>query len=299
MLVLDDSRVGNLALGVVDHGHALVVLLVERLGLKAQAAILQRAQFKVVERVDRAAVDRLGGDIGLGGDQLLVLHAAAHLDALEHVGDHLGVAAHGDALVAVVEVVVVVGKAAGEALDDARGQVATVAAPLLLGVALHERLEDVAADERQRLLLEVLRLADVLGSHLLGDLGLGVCRRDDARPHLGEGVHVEGHVVDVAVEVGDRRVNVVVELGEAVDVVPDVLHRGVEDMCAVAVDLDALDVLGVDVAGDVVAPIDDQDRLAGALGGIGKDGARKAGTDDKVIELGHGYAPLYVNWTVT
>lgn len=100
-------------------------------------------------------------------------------------------------------------------------------------------------------------------------------------------------------EVGDRRVNVVVELGEAVDVVPDVLHRGVEDMCAVAVDLDALDVLGVDVAGDVVAPIDDQDRLAGALGGIGKDGARKAGTDDKVIELGHGYAPLYVNWTVT
>lgn len=71
MLVLDDARVGDLALGVVDHGHALVVLLVERLGLKSQAAVLQRAQLKVVERVDGAAVDRLGGDIGLGGDQLL------------------------------------------------------------------------------------------------------------------------------------------------------------------------------------------------------------------------------------
>ena len=147
VLVLDDARVGDLALGVVDHGHALVVLLVERLGLEAQAAVLQRAQLKVVERVDGAAVDRLGGDVGLGGGQLLVLHAAADLDALEHVGDHLGVAAHGDALVAVVEVVVVVGEAAGEALDDARGQVLAVAAPLLLGVALHERLEDVAAHE--------------------------------------------------------------------------------------------------------------------------------------------------------
>ena len=42
------------------------------------------------QRVDGAAVDRLGGDVGLGGGQLLVLHAAAHLDALEHVGDHLG-----------------------------------------------------------------------------------------------------------------------------------------------------------------------------------------------------------------
>lgn len=257
MLVLDDAGVGDLALGVVDHGHALVVGLVEGLGLETQAAVLERAQLEVVERVDGAAVDRLGGDVGLGGGQLLVLHAAADLDALEHVGDHLGVAAHGDALVAVVEVVVVVGEAAGEALDDARGQVLAVAAPLLLGVALHERLEDVAADERQRLLLEVLRLADVLGGHLLGDLGLGVGRRDDARPHLGEGVHVEGHVVHVAVEVGYRRVDVVVELGEAVDVAPDVLHGGVEDVRAVAVDLDALDVLGVDVAGDVVAAVDD------------------------------------------
>lgn len=299
VLVLDDARVGDLALGVVDHGNALVVLLVERLGLKAQATVLERAQLKVVERVDGAAVDRLGGDVGLGGGQLLVLHAAAHLDTLEHVGDHLGVAAHGDALVAVVEVVVVVGKAAGEALDDACGQVLAITAPLLLGVALHERLEDVAADERQRLLLEVLRLADVLGGHLLGDLGLGVGRRDDARPHLGEGVHVEGHIVHVAVEVGYRRVDVVVELGEAVDVVPNILHGSVEDMRAVAVDLDALDVLGVDIAGNVIAAIDNQDRLAGALGGIGKDGARKAGTDDKVIVLGHGYAPLYVNWTVT
>jgi len=292
VLVLDDARVGDLALGVVYHGHALVVLLVEGLGLEAQAAVLERAQLEVVERVDGAAVDRLGGDIGLGGDQLLVLHAAAHLDALEHVGDHLGVAAHGDALVAVIEVVVVVGKAAGEAFDDACGQVLAITAPLLLGVALHERLEDVAADERQRLLLEVRRLADVLGGHLLGDLGAGVGRRDDARPHLGEGVHVEGHVVHVAVEVGDRRVDVVVELGEAVDVVPDVLHGGVEDMCAVAVDLDALDVLGVDVAGDVVASVDDQDRLAGALGGVGEDGARKTGSDDEVIVLGHGCAPF-------
>ena len=70
VLVLDDARVGDLALGVVDHGHALVVGLVERLGLEAKAAVLERAQLKVVERVDGAAVDRPGGDTGLGGGQL-------------------------------------------------------------------------------------------------------------------------------------------------------------------------------------------------------------------------------------
>ena len=71
MLVLDDAGVGDLALGVVDHGHALVVGLVEGLGLETQAAVLERAQLEVVERVDGAAVDRLGGDVGLGGGQLL------------------------------------------------------------------------------------------------------------------------------------------------------------------------------------------------------------------------------------
>ena len=287
VLVLDDAGVGHLALGIVDDGDALVVLLVEGLGLEAEAAVLERSQLEVVERVDWSAVDGLGGDVGLLGDKVLVLDAAAHLDALEHVGDHLGVAAHGDALVTVVEVVVVVGEAAGEALDDARGKILAVAAPLLLGVALDERLEDVAAHEGERLLLEVLGLADALGRHLFGDLRLGVSRRDDARPHLGERVHVEGHVVHLAVEVRDRRVDVVVELGEAVDVIPDGPIRGVEDVRAVAVHLDALDVLRVDVAGDVVAAVDDEDGLAGAFGGVGEHGAGEARAHDEVVVLGH------------
>ena len=71
MLVLDDTGVGNLALGVVDHGNALVVLFVVRLGFKAQAAVLQRAQLKDVECSDGAAADRLDGEAGLGGNQSL------------------------------------------------------------------------------------------------------------------------------------------------------------------------------------------------------------------------------------
>lgn len=287
VLVLDDARVGHLSGGVVDHSHALVVRLVENLALEAKAAVLERAQPEVVERVDGATIDGPGGDVGLLGDELLVLDAAAHLDAVEHVGDHLGVAAHGDALVAVVEVVVVVGEAAGQALDDARGQVLAVAAPLLLRVALHERLEDVAAHERERLLLEVGGLADVLGGDLLRDLGAGVGRRDDAGPHPGERVHVERHVVHLSAEVGHGRVHVVVELGEAVHVVPDVPHRRVEDVGAVAVDVDALDLLGVDVAGDVVAAVDDEDGLAGLACGVCEHGAGQAGSDDEVVVLGH------------
>lgn len=57
-------------------------------------AMARFAYASVGKGVDGAAVDRLGGDVGLGGNRLLVLHAAAHLDALKHVGDHLGAPRH-------------------------------------------------------------------------------------------------------------------------------------------------------------------------------------------------------------
>lgn len=48
-------------------------------------------------------------------------------------------------------------------------------------------------------------------------------------------------------------------------VAPGVFYGSLEDVCAVMVDLDVLDVLAVDVAGDVVAALDDKDRLAARL----------------------------------
>ena len=108
-----------------------------------------------------------------------------------------------------------------------------------------------------------------------------------AGPHLGEGVHVERHVVHLALVVGHGRVDVVVELCEAVHVVPHVTHGGVEDVRAVHVHVDAVDVLGVDVAGHVVATVDDQAGLAGAAGLVGKNRTGDAGANNEVIVLGH------------
>ena len=147
VLVLDNTGVGGLAVGVVYHGDALVVLLVENLAFKSEAAVLERSKFEVVERVDGPAVDGAVGDVRLLGDEVAVFDAGTHLDTLEHALDHLGVATHGDALVAIIEIVVVVGEAAGETLDDGGREVLAVAAPLLLGVAFYKLLENVATDE--------------------------------------------------------------------------------------------------------------------------------------------------------
>src|SRR5699024_7532087 len=106
--------------------------------------------------------------------------------------------------------------------------------------------------------------------------------RDDA-PHLVEGVHVEGQVVQLALIVGHRGVGVAVEGGETVDIVPHGLVVGVEDMRAVAVDGDALDILGIDIAGDMAALVNDQAALAGSGGLAGEYRAEQTGANDQVI----------------
>ena len=56
-----------------------------------------------------------------------------------------------------------------------------------------------------------------------------------------------------------------------------------EDMCAVLVDVDTLDVLGVDIARNVGALINHQHALAVCLCLMRKDSAVQAGADYQVI----------------
>ncbi len=288
MLVLDDARERNLALGVVNHRVALPVLALDALGLEAQAAVLKGAQLVVEVLVDGAAVDNAVGDAGVLGDELAVLGVQQDLGIAEHALHHGGVAAHGDALPTVVEVVVVIDEAHGQALDDAGRKLGAAAAPLLFRVALDKLLEHVLADKGKGLFLEVggLAFADLLGGFgllALDDL-LGFRRGLDA-PHLREGVHVERQVVQLVLVAGNGAVHVVVELGELVDVVPHRAQRGMEDVRAVLVHVDAVDLFGVDIAGDMIAAVDYQAGFAQLGGLVRENGAGDAGADDKVVVM--------------
>ena len=86
-------------------------------------------------------------------------------------------------------------------------------------------------------------------------------------------------------------VHVVVELGELVDVVPHAPVAGVEDMGAVLVDVDAVDLLGIDIAGDMIALVDDEALLACLLCFVREHGTGETSADDEVIVLRHGCAP--------
>ena len=78
-------------------------------------------------------------------------------------------------MIGVVEVFVVALEAKWQTADYPRRKFRATATPLLLGVALDKSLEDVATNQRQRLLLQVRRLAVEVESLLL-DFGLRILR---------------------------------------------------------------------------------------------------------------------------
>ena len=62
-----------------------------------------------------------------------------------------------------------------------------------------------------------------------------------------------------------------------------------EDVRPVFMHVDALDLLGVNVACNMVATVDDQAFLASLGGLVRKNGARESGADDQIIILGHAF----------
>lgn len=226
MLVLDYAGVWGFSVSVVYDGIALPVGSVKGFLLEADCSIIELPEAVTIELVDFSGEDDF---IGLGGPVVPVFEevdTGAALDAFEETVDKAVVPSDRDALICVIEIVVVEDEAHREALYDESGQFAAGAAPLFFGVALDKLFIDVPADEQQRLLFKIARLLCAAGLHpcngfclLLLNLCGSLLRSDDT-PHTVEGVHIEREVVEFAFVVGYRTVSISVEGDDGIDEVP-------------------------------------------------------------------------------
>ena len=297
--MLDDPGPWRLAIGVVDGSIALEIRLVEQLRLEAHRTVLERAELVAEVRVNRTGVHHLLRERVILRLLREVIHAKLDLDAIQHIRHHLRIAPDRNALVESVKIIVVEGEAHRQALDDEGRELRARTAPLLLGITLDELLVNVNADQRNRLLLEVLGLKrrirrepalrllprDVIPL-LLVDLRRGLLRRHHT-PHTIKGVHVERQRIQLAVVVRHRRVREAVEGRELLHVVPDLRVVRVEDVCAILMHMDALHVLRIDITGDVRPPIDHQHRLPRLPRLMRKHRAVQAGTHYQIIIFRH------------
>lgn len=290
MLVLDDACIGHVGCGIVDHCVALMVWLVECLGLETHCAVFELAEAVAVKLVDFSGEYNPVGDgfpAGAVGEEIGV---QPYLHAVKQPVNQAVIASDGDALIGVVEIVVVKGHAHRQTADDECRKLGALASPLLLGVALDKLLVDVASYEGQCLLLKVAWLGYALGFHApdrLAPLLVELSLRFGGSlyiPHLIERVHVEGQVVQPSVRsLCHRAVGVAVERHYRVDEIPHLLVRGMEDVRPVLVHVDSLDILAVDIASGVRPLVDDKTPLPPLRGKMRKRGAEQPGTHYQIV----------------
>lgn len=282
VLVLDNTGVGHLPGGVVHHGAALVIGAVPHLSLKTEGTVFQGAVAIVEEPVDGAGVHGFPGGVRVGGCKAFIGGGEEHIAARKQPLHQGVVPLQGDALMGVGEVVVVKGKAQGHPLQDEGGQLFAVPSPLLLRVALDELLVDVVPHQLQGLLLQVLGLLNGVAGRLALDLRLGLGGGLDV-PQFGEGVHVEGKVIQLIVVDGHGGVDKMVEPDKPVHILPHALIGGVEDVGPIPVHLDALHHLTVGIARDVGPPVNDQAPLSRGGHLLGKSRAVEARPHNQII----------------
>ena len=203
MRELVDAREGYVAVRVVHDRATLVVGNVHDLGLEIEGAPAELAGLVVEVAVDGAGVD--DGDLAhrrrLRERRGLIeeVDARVHVDArmVDHVRDPRAIAVQGQALVAVLEVAVLVGESHGQARDDGGCQLTRVGLPLLGRVSRDKRVVERAADQADRLLLEVAGFSRDLGG-LLRDERASLGRRIGGSEELVDRAQVDGQRVDDA-----------------------------------------------------------------------------------------------------
>ena len=121
VFVFDDARERGLGVRIVDDGVALKIVRVQHFRFKAHASVFQRAETVIVKAVDGARID---DGFGAGEIILLVVEKVGvepHLAPFQHLLDDGGISADRNALIAVVEIVVVEDETHGQTLDDKCG----------------------------------------------------------------------------------------------------------------------------------------------------------------------------------
>ena len=168
MLMLNAAGVGHLCLGIVYDRISLIILHGKLLCLKSHRAVLQGPEAVVIILIyltcKKKPVKRDWRIIGKCGIKasLSITHALLHaeivltradVDTLKHLLHNLCIAAYGDTLISVVEIIVVIGKAQRQSFYNECRKLITASAPLLFSVALYQLFVYISAHQRQSLLL--------------------------------------------------------------------------------------------------------------------------------------------------
>ena len=293
MLMLNNPGIRNLVICIVHYCVALEVRVVQNFCLKPQRTIFKLSVAIVIILIDHTCKQHLLCLSGKFFPVLKEIGVQADLHALKKLFNNTCIAAFGNPLIRILEIVVVIGIAKRKSLDDEGRQLFTGSSPLLAGITLYQFLIHVLSNQCQRLLLQILRMRNVHSCNLLFNLRLGFCRCPYT-PQLMEGIHIKGHVVKLIFINRNGRIHKVIKLRKLVDVVPYVFSGGMENVSSVFVYIDALHFLRINITANMAALVNHQTGFSLFFRLMGKYCAKQTCAYNEIIVFFHALRPLFI-----
>ena len=284
MLMLYDARIGNLILRIVYHRIALIILDIQYFRFKTQAAVFQCAEAFLKIPVDHAGKDTLFCQAVIIRPIRKIIHAGTHLCPLQYFFHHGRKPADRDALIQIVEIIVIIYKTHRQPADDKGRQFRAFPPPLLFRITLYQFFIDIPPHQADGLFFQIFRFRDAGLADLLRDLCFRLRRGFDT-PHAAEGIHIKRQIIQFVFVARNGAVRITVHLRKTLHKLPHLLIRGVKNMRPVPVHLYPLHFFRIDIAGNMVSPFDHQHLFPGGFGGMCKYRTVNACPDDQIIIL--------------
>ena len=77
-------------------------------------------------------------------------------------------------------------------------------------------------------------------------------------PEAAERIHIKWKIVELILVNSYRRIYIIIKIGQLIDIFPDFRVTRMENMCAIFMHLDSIDILRINVTADVIPFINDK-----------------------------------------
>ena len=175
-------------------GQLPIILQFQFFRLKPDGPVFQHAQAVIVKLINHSCIYNLFCHSVQFGPIRQIVCLQTNLRPLQQFLHNPGISPHRNALVSVIEIIVVIGKPQRQPPDDKSRQIPAVPSPLFLRIPFDQLLIYIPSHQRKRLFFQILGLRNLQIRYLTCNdiLCFPGCGNT---PHPAESIHIKGQVI--------------------------------------------------------------------------------------------------------
>ena len=281
--MLNNTGIRDLALRIVDNRIALEIIFIRQiLTFKPQGSIFQLSITIVKKLIDHTCIQYLFKGIFRFCQKCFVLCFQSDWNVLQQFFRDLCITAYRNALIPVIKIIIIISITQWQSFYDKRRKLFAVTPPLLLRITPDQLFIYRRSGKRDCLLFQILRIGNTGFLDLLCDHLFCLFWRIYAEQSM-KSIHIKRQIIKLAFINRYRRIDVIVEICQRIDIVPHFPVRCMENMGTILMHLDSMLLFRINIARNMVSFFYYQTGFPRFFHLMGKHAAKQPRAHDQII----------------